>query len=94
VSAATVESGLKGSAEGATVAAAERGVTSTGIESTLASAVGDVNPSAANAVNSATAGGQGQQQPPPTTRDATSEKTGTDQPSQKTGQVTIIIRKP
>ncbi len=98
VTAAKVESGLKGSAEGATVAAVERGVSTanTGIGSTLANAVGDVNPSAANAVNTATGGAQTQTQPqaPPTTRDPTAEKTGTDQPAQKTGQVTIVIRKP
>ncbi|MDQ8154838.1 MAG: tetratricopeptide repeat protein [Gemmatimonadota bacterium] len=99
VTAAKVESGLKSSAEGATVDAAERGVSassSTGVGSTLASAVGDINPSAANSVNTNTGGTTGQQQPqtPPTTRDAAAEKTGTDQPAQKTGQVTIVIRKP
>jgi len=98
VTAATVESGLKNSAEGATVAAAERGVaaSNTGIGSTLANAVGDVNPSAANAVNTTTGGSQTQTQPqaPPTTRDAAAEKTGTDQPAQKTGRVDIILRRP
>lgn len=96
VTSAKVESGLANSAEGATVSAAERGVASTGIGSTLANAVGDVNPSAANSVNTSTGGGQGttQGQAPPTTRDATSEKTGTDQPAQKTGTVTIVIRRP
>lgn len=98
VTAATVESGLKNTAEGATVSAAERGVaaTTTGIGSTLASAVGDINPSAANTVNTSTGGttGQTQTQAPPTTRDPAAEKTGTDQPATKTGQVTIVIRKP
>ncbi|MEK7239457.1 MAG: CsgG/HfaB family protein [Gemmatimonadota bacterium] len=98
VTAAKVESGLANSSEGATVSAAERGVasTNTGMGSTLANAVGDVNPSAANSVNASTGGGTGQTQgqAPPTTRDATSEKTGTDQPAQKTGTVTIIIRRP
>lgn len=98
VTAAKVESGLANSSEGATVSAAERGVatSSSDIGSTLANAVGDVNPSAANSVNTATGGGTGQTQgqAPPTTRDATSEKTGTDQPAQKTGTVTIIIRRP
>ncbi len=93
VSNAKVESGLKGSREGATVAAAERGVaaSNTGIGSTLANAVGDINPSAASNVNTST--GTPAQAPPPS-RDATAEKTGTDQPAQKTGTVTIIIRKP
>lgn len=98
VTAAKVESGLANSSEGATVSAAERGVATnnTGIGSTLASAVGDVNPSAANNVNTTTGGGQGtnQGQAPPSTRDATSEKTGTDQPAQKTGEIVIIIRRP
>ena len=80
------------------MSAAERGVadTNTGIGSTLANAVGDINPSAANTVNTGTGGtsGQTQTQPPPTTRDPAAEKTGTDQPATKTGQVTIVIRKP
>jgi tetratricopeptide (TPR) repeat protein len=98
VTAAKVESGLRNSAEGATVSAAERGVaaSNTGIGSTLANAVGDINPSAANSVNTNTGGTSGQTQPqaPPTTRDPAAEKTGTDQPATKTGQVTIVIRKP
>jgi hypothetical protein len=95
VTSAKVESGLKGTTEGAAVAAAERGVaTGSGVESTLANAVGDINPSAANAVNATTGGGSSQTATPPATRDATAEKTGTDQPAQKFGQVTIIIRKP
>ena len=93
VTAAKVEAGIASSSEGA-----ERGVAAgnTGIGATLASAVGDVNPSAANNVNTSTGGGSGQTQgqAPPTTRDPASEKTGTDQPAQKTGQVTIIIRRP
>ena len=96
VTSAKVESGLKGS-EGATVTAAEKGVaTTTSIGTTLATAVGDVNPSNANSVNTSTSGntGQTQTQTPPATRDATAEKTGTDQPSTKTGQVTIVIRRP
>jgi hypothetical protein len=97
VTSAKVETGLKGSAEGAAVSAAERGVVSSGsgVEATLANAVGDINPSGANSVNSTTGGtGQTQTQAPPTTRDASAEKSGTDQPTQKTGQVTIIIRRP
>jgi len=89
---AKVESGLRG-AEGAAVSAAETGTTTnTGIGSTLANAVGDINPSAANNVNTGTGGSQGSAPPP--ARDATAEKTGTDQPAQKTGTVTIVIKKP
>jgi hypothetical protein len=98
VSTAKVESNLKNSSEGAAVTAAERGVaaTNTGIGSTLASAVGDINPSAANTVNTATStgGSQTQTPTPPTTRDAASEKTGTDAPATKTGTFTIVIRRP
>lgn len=96
VTSAQVESNLKNSAEGSTVAAAERGVAANGggIASTLANAVGDVNPSNANNVNTSTGGGGGSGNNPPTTRDATSEKTGTDQPAQKTGTVTITIKRP
>ncbi len=98
VTSAQVESNLKNSSEGATVSAAERGVaaTNTGIGSTLASAVGDINPSAANNVNTSTSSGTGQTQTqtPPTTRDPASEKTGTDAPATKTGTFTIVIRRP
>ena len=85
---AKVESGLRGGSEGAAVAA----TSTTGIGSTLANAVGDINPSAANNVNVGTGGTQGQAPPP--ARDATAEKTGTDQPAQKTGTVSIIIKRP
>ena len=101
VTSAKVESGIKSSSsEGASVAAAETGVAAaaitTSIGTTLSSAVGDINPSAASAVNTNAGGGSTQQQPqaPPTTRDATAEKTGTDQPANKTGVVTITIKKP
>ena len=85
---AKVESGLKGGSEGAAVAA----TSTTGIGSTLANAVGDINPSAANNVNTSTGGSQGGAPPP--TRDAPGEKTGTDQPAAKTGTVTITIKRP
>lgn len=85
---AKVESGLRGGSEGAAVAA----TSTTGIGSTLANAVGDINPSAANNVNVGTGGTQGQAPPP--ARDATAEKAGTDQPAQKTGTVSIVIKRP
>jgi tetratricopeptide (TPR) repeat protein len=98
VTAAKVESNLRNSSEGTAVSAAERGVaaTNTGIGATLASAVGDINPSAANNVNQTTSTGQTQTQTqtPPTTRDPASEKTGTDAPATKTGTFTIVIRRP
>ncbi|MHB1310365.1 MAG: tetratricopeptide repeat protein [Gemmatimonadaceae bacterium] len=85
---AKVESGLRGGSEGAAVAA----TSTTGIGSTLANAVGDINPSAANNVNVGTGGSQGGAPPP--NRDATGEKTGTDQPATKTGTVSITIKRP
>jgi tetratricopeptide (TPR) repeat protein len=99
VTAAKVESNLKGSSEGTTVTNAERGIAmgnAGGIGSTLANAVGDINPSAANNVNTSTGGssGSGGNAAPPTQRDPTSENKGTDQPATKTGQVTIVIKKP
>lgn len=107
ISAATVETSVKASpSEGTVVVAAERGVattataanTQTGVGATLAAAVGAVNPSAANTVNpttgGTTSGSQTQTQAPPSTRDPAAEKTGTDQPAQRTGTVTIVIRKP
>jgi hypothetical protein len=89
VTAAQVESNLKSSSEGAATAGTG------GVGATLANAVGDVNPSAANSVNTSTGGsGGGGNNPPPTTRDATAEKTGTDQPAAKNGVITLIIRRP
>jgi hypothetical protein len=49
--------------------------------------IGDVNPTTTNTVATTTAAAA----PPP--RNAASEKTGTDQPAQRTGQVTIVIKK-
>lgn len=92
-STAQVETGIKSSAEGQVVNAAERGNVSAesgGLASTLNSTIGDVNPTTTNSITSNTTNST----PPPLQRDAASEKTGTDQPAPRTGQVTIIIRKP
>ena len=88
---AKVESSIRNSAEGGVVAAAERGsTTTTGLNTTLNTVVGDVNPTTTNTMTSqSTTTG-----PPPTQQNTTAQATGTDQPAQRTGQVTIIIKKP
>jgi hypothetical protein len=93
---ATVESSLKSTTEGQVVNAAERGSVTAqnpALANTLNSAVGDVNPTTTNSVASGTTSGTGQQGAPQQ-RAATSEATGTNNPAPRTGQVTIIIRKP
>ncbi len=87
-----IEASLKGSAEGATVSSAATGNSlNSGIATTLNTVVGDVNPTTTNSVAStnSTSGGA-----PPTTRPTASSATGTDQPAPRTGEVTIVIRKP
>lgn len=86
-----LESSIRNSAEGGVVAAAERGsTTTTGLNTTLNTVVGDVNPTTTNTMTtqSTTTG------PPPTQQNTTAQATGTDQPAQRTGSVTIIIKKP
>jgi tetratricopeptide (TPR) repeat protein len=93
---ASVEASLRGSTEGLIVNAAERGLTTTqnpSLANTLTNTIGDVNPTTTNAVASGTTTGTGQQSAPQQ-RAATSEATGTNNPAPRTGQVTIIIRKP
>ncbi len=88
-----IEAGLKGSKEGATANSAEKGTTVVGggLTTTLNTVVGDVNPTTTNSVAATnnTSGGA-----PPTSRPAAAEATGTDQPAPRTGEVTIVIRKP
>lgn len=78
------ESAVRNSSEGAAVSVGG------GLVNTLNNVIGDVNPTTTNQV----AGASTTTGPPPTQRDAASEKTGTDQPVPKTGQVTIILKKP
>jgi tetratricopeptide (TPR) repeat protein len=92
---AKIEANLKGSTEGQTVAAAANGstVTSTStLNTTLNTVVGDVNPTTTNTVatTNATTGSSA----PPTTRPAAADATGKDQTNLRTGEVTIVIRKP
>ena len=94
VTSARVEQGLRGSNEGAVVAAASRGSTSDLTANlTLNNVIGDVNPTTTNTVqnNAGTGGGSTST---PQTRDAQSEKTGTDQPAVRTRELTIVIKKP
>lgn len=60
------------------------------INATLSNVIGDVNPTTTNTVSSTT--NTAPAAPPPT--NTASQATGTDQPAQKTGQVTIIIKRP
>jgi tetratricopeptide (TPR) repeat protein len=91
-STAKIEANLKGSQEGATVNAASTGTANsvTPLTNTLSTVVGDVNPTTTNSVattNTTSAA-------PPTTRPAAAQATGTDQPAPRTGEVTIVIKKP
>ena len=87
-----IESNLRGSAEGQTVAAAAGGNTiAPSLNITLNTVAGDVNPTTTNTVaaTNTTTGS------PPNTRPSTADATGTaNQPPPRTGQVTIIIGKP
>jgi tetratricopeptide (TPR) repeat protein len=93
VSSTTVQQSIRNSAEGQVVAAASSGTT---VEVTpnlvLASVVADVNPTTTNSVQTNTGGGT--TTAPPQTQNTVSQATGGDQPAQKTGQVTIVIRRP
>ena len=88
---AKIESSIRASSEGASTNAAVTGSTNNApLTNTLSTVVGDVNPTTTNTVattNTTSAA-------PPTTRPAAAEATGTDQPAPRTGEVTIVIRKP
>jgi tetratricopeptide (TPR) repeat protein len=91
---AKIESNLKGSSEGQTVAAAAGGSTvSANLTTTLSTVVGDVNPTTTNTVatTNVTVGSSA----PPTTTQAVGVAIGSsDVPNARTGQVTIVIKKP
>ena len=67
--------------------------TSGSLGQTLNSAAGDVNPTTTNTVATTTTTTTSSA-PAPETRNPTSEKTGTDSPAPRTGNVVIVIRKP
>lgn len=93
-SSATVQQGLRNSSEGQVVTAAQRGnTTDATLNVTLNNAIGDVNPTVTTTVQSTTGGTTTGSTAPPTTT-AVAEKTGTDQPATRIGQVTIVIKKP
>ncbi|MDQ2666161.1 MAG: tetratricopeptide repeat protein [Gemmatimonadota bacterium] len=97
VTASTVEAGLRGTSEGAIVAAAQQGSSvsigtlGTGLGNTLQNAVSDVNPSASGLAASAgtSAGGASQ----PGAKDAVSQGLGSDKPG-GTAKVMIVIKRP
>ena len=90
-----VEQGLKNSSEGNVVAAAQRGSTAdVTLNTTLSNAVGDVNPTTTNTVQNGTAGGGGNGGNNTPQQNAVAQTTGTDQPAVRTGQITIVIKKP
>ena len=103
VSTSTVDQNVRNSSEGQAVTAASNGTTSSVTTNTvLANVVADVNPTTTNtAQNNTTPSGGGSGgtsstggSGPPTTQNTVSQATGGDQPAQRTGQVTIIIKKP
>jgi tetratricopeptide (TPR) repeat protein len=86
-----IEANLRSSSEGSAVTAAVTGSTNAApLTNTLSTVVGDVNPTTTNTVASTNTTNAA----PPTTRPAAAEATGTDQPAPRTGQVTIVIKKP
>jgi tetratricopeptide (TPR) repeat protein len=88
---AKVEAGLKGTSEGQTASTATGSNSGAGLSTMPNTVIGDVNPTTTNSVattnNTSNAA-------PPTTRPAAAEATGTDQPAPRTGEVTIVIKKP
>jgi hypothetical protein len=96
VTAATVEASLKGTTEGAIVAAAQQGNPTLGNEavglgSTVKNTAGDLNPSATGIATSA--GGVGGGSTQPASKDPVSSGLGSDNPA-STATVTIVITRP
>lgn len=94
VTAATVETSLKGTSEGAVVNAATQGSpqpsASGGLGSTAQNTAGDLNPSASGAATGGATGGGGST---PGAKDPVSAGTGSDNPT-GTAKVTIVITRP
>jgi TolB-like protein len=102
-----VEQSLRNSAEGQVVEAAKSGSTTEAVAAnvTLANVVAGVNPTGTNTVQNNTqpssggggstgGGSSGGSSGPPQNQNTVSQATGGDQPAQRVGQVTIVIRKP
>ena len=97
VTSTRVEQGLRNTSEGQVVAAAQTGSTSdVSLNATLNNVVGDVNPTTTNTVqnNTNSSGGTGGNTNTPQTQNQVAQTTGTNQPATRTGQVTIVIKKP
>jgi len=89
---AKVELGLRNSNEGQIVSAANRGARSEGsLGATLNNVVGDVNPTTTNTVQNSTGGTGGANTPQ---QNQVAQTTGADQPALRTGQLTIVLKKP
>jgi tetratricopeptide (TPR) repeat protein len=99
VTASTVESGLKGTSEGAVVQAATQGnaaatgsvVSSGGVTSAAQAAAGDINPSTSGV---ATGAGVTTSSTVPGQKDPVAAGTGTDNPTQALGRVLIVLTRP
>jgi tetratricopeptide (TPR) repeat protein len=104
----TVDQGVRNTSEGQSVTAASNGVaTAATPNAVLANVVANVNPTTTNTVQNNTTqsgntggtggsggGSSGGGSAPPTTQNTVSQATGTDQPATRTGQVTIVIKRP
>ncbi|MEX2182168.1 MAG: tetratricopeptide repeat protein [Gemmatimonadaceae bacterium] len=93
VTSASLESGLQGTTEGAQIEAASRGelAATDGVNNTVTRVAQDVNPPSVTPVANTDARPNA---PAPPVRDATSSTGGTDEPTPRTGSVTVIIRRP
>jgi TolB-like protein len=92
ITAGTIESKLRGTAEGAVVDAAARGTVASetsALPGLLTQAVVDVNPSPNTDQTRGTGGNTN-----PSNRDPQSQTTGAEQPAPPTGRLTILIRQP
>ncbi len=101
VTAASVETSLQGTTEGAVVSqAVQQGTAasatggSTGLGSTAQTAAADLNPSPSGAATGGATSGGGGATSNPGQRDAVSAGTGADNPSTGTAKVTIVITRP
>jgi tetratricopeptide (TPR) repeat protein len=94
VTSASVQQGMRNSAEGQVVSAAASGTAGAGNSVTLANVVADVNPTTANTAQNNTSGGGTSNTPSNQPQNTVSQATGGDQPALRTGQVTITIKRP
>ncbi|CAN5773252.1 hypothetical protein BH11GEM1_BH11GEM1_11120 [soil metagenome] len=98
VNAASVEVSLRGTSEGAVIAAAQQGSPTpasgtTGLTSTVQNTAGDVNPSTTGVATAGAAAGGGAKSQPGS-KNPVSAGTGSDKPAAVVGTVNIIISRP